>query len=445
MPTRVRYLDSYANAIRVHRAPAQAARHRPRQRRHLDQAVSALHPRYEDAQRERVLRELVPRVWQLCELAARCQPQPHDRRRRGRPARAVARRVRGAGRARRRRASRSGAASAWRVQAYQTRALELVDARRRDRAQAPAALHVPPGQGRVLGRRDQARAGAAACRTTRCSRTSTTPTSATWPARARCSAAPDAIYPQFATHNAGTIAAILQMARAATRRSSCSACTAWARASTARCMKRTAAPVPHLRAGGPAQDLLAYLVRRLLENGANSSFVHQLADDVGRRRRAAGLAAVARARCARCRCRPRSTAPPPARRNSSGVDLAVESMRAPLLAAHAACTVPAVAEFDAARAADAVARLRRPASQRGARRRSRSAPPCCAAPPTRSTPSCRASARLLVKEALQDLGRLRSPRCARRSTSCATTPTRPSASCGRRCCPARPARATSCA
>jgi RHH-type proline utilization regulon transcriptional repressor/proline dehydrogenase/delta 1-pyrroline-5-carboxylate dehydrogenase len=30
---------------------------------------------------------------------------------------------------------------------------------------------------------------------------------------------------------------------------------------------------------GGHQDLLAYLVRRLLENGANSSFVHQLADE----------------------------------------------------------------------------------------------------------------------------------------------------------------------
>ena len=35
---------------------------------------------------------------------------------------------------------------------------------------------------------------------------------------------------------------------------------------------RTYAPV------GGHRDLLAYLVRRLLENGANSSFVHQLAD-----------------------------------------------------------------------------------------------------------------------------------------------------------------------
>ena len=39
---------------------------------------------------------------------------------------------------------------------------------------------------------------------------------------------------------------------------------------------RTYAPV------GGHEDLLAYLVRRLLENGANSSFVHQLANqDIG--------------------------------------------------------------------------------------------------------------------------------------------------------------------
>src|SRR3954452_16638822 len=30
---------------------------------------------------------------------------------------------------------------------------------------------------------------------------------------------------------------------------------------------------------GGHRDLLAYIVRRLLENGANSSFVHQLADE----------------------------------------------------------------------------------------------------------------------------------------------------------------------
>ena len=49
-------------------------------------------------------------------------------------------------------------------------------------------------------------------------------------------AAQDVIFPQFATHNAGTIAAILQMAsRTRVAASSCSACTAWAKASIAKC------------------------------------------------------------------------------------------------------------------------------------------------------------------------------------------------------------------
>jgi RHH-type proline utilization regulon transcriptional repressor/proline dehydrogenase/delta 1-pyrroline-5-carboxylate dehydrogenase len=88
----------------------------------------------------------------------------------------------------------------------------------------------------------------------------------------------DRIYPQFATHNAHTVSAILAMAgdknafefqrlhgmgealHEAVR----------AREGT-RC--RIYAPV------GAHRDLLAYLVRRLLENGANSSFVHQIVDE----------------------------------------------------------------------------------------------------------------------------------------------------------------------
>ena len=67
--------------------------------------------------------------------------------------------------------------------------------------------------------------------------------------------------------------------RAASRATSSSACTAWAKRSTARCSRtiraracRAYAPV------GGHRDLLAYLVRRLLENGANSSFVSVAAD-----------------------------------------------------------------------------------------------------------------------------------------------------------------------
>ena len=87
----------------------------------------------------------------------------------------------------------------------------------------------------------------------------------------------DRIYPQFATHNAHSVAAILELAGdtpfefqrlhgmgerlhdivLAERGTRC----------------RIYAPV------GAHRDLLAYLVRRLLENGANSSFVHQIVDE----------------------------------------------------------------------------------------------------------------------------------------------------------------------
>ncbi|WP_197716849.1 bifunctional proline dehydrogenase/L-glutamate gamma-semialdehyde dehydrogenase PutA [Mesorhizobium sp. DCY119] len=88
----------------------------------------------------------------------------------------------------------------------------------------------------------------------------------------------DRIYPQFATHNAHTVAAILAMApdrdcfefqrlhgmgeslHETVRKTEGTRC-------------RIYAPV------GAHSDLLAYLVRRLLENGANSSFVHQLTDE----------------------------------------------------------------------------------------------------------------------------------------------------------------------
>ena len=87
----------------------------------------------------------------------------------------------------------------------------------------------------------------------------------------------DRIYPQFATHNAHTVAAILEMAddpmayefqrlHGMGERLHDLVLTD----NATRC--RVYAPV------GAHQDLLAYLVRRLLENGANSSFVNQIVD-----------------------------------------------------------------------------------------------------------------------------------------------------------------------
>lgn len=87
----------------------------------------------------------------------------------------------------------------------------------------------------------------------------------------------DRIYPQFATHNAHTVAAILDIAadRSAFEFQRLHGMGERLhdivhRDEATRC--RIYAPV------GAHRDLLAYLVRRLLENGANSSFVHQIVD-----------------------------------------------------------------------------------------------------------------------------------------------------------------------
>ena len=85
----------------------------------------------------------------------------------------------------------------------------------------------------------------------------------------------DRIYPQFATHNAQTAAAILELATdmeafefQRLHGMGESLHNLLLEEENARC--RIYAPV------GPHKDLLAYLVRRLLENGANSSFVNQV-------------------------------------------------------------------------------------------------------------------------------------------------------------------------
>lgn len=88
----------------------------------------------------------------------------------------------------------------------------------------------------------------------------------------------DRIYPQFATHNAHTVAAILEMAGDDIRYEFQRLHGMGERLydivmKEARGRCRIYAPV------GAHRDLLAYLVRRLLENGANSSFVHQIVEE----------------------------------------------------------------------------------------------------------------------------------------------------------------------
>ena len=86
------------------------------------------------------------------------------------------------------------------------------------------------------------------------------------------------IYPAFATHNALTVATILEWA-GDSRDFEFQRLHGMGEGLYERLVReeghhtRIYAPV------GGHRDLLAYLVRRLLENGANSSFVHQLADE----------------------------------------------------------------------------------------------------------------------------------------------------------------------
>ncbi|MPS26745.1 trifunctional transcriptional regulator/proline dehydrogenase/L-glutamate gamma-semialdehyde dehydrogenase [Pigmentiphaga sp.] len=99
-------------------------------------------------------------------------------------------------------------------------------------------------------------------------------------------AAPDAVFPQFATHNAHTVAAIYHLAGPADFRPG---------QYEFQCLHGMGEPLYDQIVGtarnggldrpcriyapvGPHDTLLAYLVRRLLENGANTSFVHRVAD-----------------------------------------------------------------------------------------------------------------------------------------------------------------------
>ncbi len=98
-------------------------------------------------------------------------------------------------------------------------------------------------------------------------------------------AVPDAVYPQFATHNALTLASVYHLAGGSF----------YAGQYEFQCLHGMGEPlyeevVGPVAAGrldrpcriyapvGTHETLLAYLVRRLLENGSNSSFVNQIAD-----------------------------------------------------------------------------------------------------------------------------------------------------------------------
>ena len=343
-----KYLASYQNAIN---SIATTARKNVvcEQNDGISIKLSALHPRYEEAQRERVMRGLVPRVWGLCELAARANinltvdAEEVDRLELSLDVfEALAIQVAqhfprwtGFGLA---------------MQAYQTRALALIE-----HITAIARQH----KIRLMCRLVKGAYWDAEIKRTQEQGLSDYPvfthkhhTDVSYLACARALLdAPDAIYPQFATHNAATIAAILQMSAKSGAGFELQRLHGMGEGVYREVLKnpliacRVYAPV------GAHKDLLAYLVRRLLENGANSSFVHQLSDE------SVGMQDLL---ISPLRLEPEPSLPLPIalfgdlRKNSVGLDLTVATMREPLLAAYQTVSVPQVAVFDANQTANAV-------------------------------------------------------------------------------------------
>lgn len=88
----------------------------------------------------------------------------------------------------------------------------------------------------------------------------------------------DRVYPQFATHNAHTVAAVLEMA-GEQKGYEFQRLHGMGEALHDLVLARSGVPCRIYAPVGAHRDLLAYLVRRLLENGANSSFVNQVVDE----------------------------------------------------------------------------------------------------------------------------------------------------------------------
>ena len=337
-PDAQRYLQSYRDAIAAIAATAVAGAG-PEANDGISIKLSALFPRYEDSQRARVFAELLPRVLGLIDDAAAADinltvdAEESDRLELSlelidaAAAHIAARhpRWRGFGLA---------------IQAYQTRAEECV--------------HEVARIARAHGLRFMVRLVKGAYWDGEIKRAQELGL-ATYPVFTHkhhtdisylaCAKAlldhADVIYPQFATHNAGTIAAIVQMARVRQAPFELQRLHGMGEGVYREVGRSEPLPLRIYAPVGEHRDLLAYLVRRLLENGANSSFVHQLADpqvDVD-----ALLASPLQAA-------PEPGQPSPlllygsARRNAPGVDLSIAAERAPLLAAAAATRVPEVAE-----------------------------------------------------------------------------------------------------
>ncbi|MGY3617633.1 bifunctional proline dehydrogenase/L-glutamate gamma-semialdehyde dehydrogenase PutA [Bradyrhizobium sp. USDA 10063] len=339
-----RYFNSYARAIE---AIGRAADNRPLpDRPGISVKLSALHPRFEATSHGRVMRELVPRLVELARQAKAfnlnftVDAEEADRLELSLDVIAAA--------------FPDNALAGWdgfglAIQAYQKRAGEVIDyvdqlAQRLNRRMMVRLVkgaywdtEIKRAQERglddypVFTRKAMTDLNYIAC------------------ARKLLTLRPR-LFPQFATHNALTVATILELAGDGSsfefQRLHGMGEALYAQLAKDRpdIAHRTYAPV------GSHRDLLAYLVRRLLENGANSSFVALAADEAVPvtkllRRPADIIGTAANAR------HPNIPLPQdlyrPERQNSRGIEFGERAALNGLLAAIGAETVPAAASSEA--------------------------------------------------------------------------------------------------
>jgi RHH-type proline utilization regulon transcriptional repressor/proline dehydrogenase/delta 1-pyrroline-5-carboxylate dehydrogenase len=265
-----RYFEAYAHAIRA--IGESAGDSRLPARPGISIKLSALHPRYEAISRDRVLRELPPRVLELArlakdrDLAFTIDAEEADRLELSLDVVACV--------------VADSSLSGWdgfglAVQAYLKR--------------ASAAIDYVASLAEAYDRRFMARLVKGAYWDSEIKRaqergladypvfTRKAMTDLNFDACAAQLFAHPRLFPQFATHNARSVAAVLTMAGGRSdfefqRLHGMGEQLYESLSDVSAAAVRVYAPV------GPHRDLLAYLVRRLIENGANSSFVARAAD-----------------------------------------------------------------------------------------------------------------------------------------------------------------------
>jgi len=329
-----RYEKAYADAIR---SVAKHAKGQGPERGHgVSVKLSALSPRYEARQAERVMGDLYPRIVRLAQIAAEADinftldAEEADRL-------AISLELLD-------RLAREPSLGAWRglglaVQAYQKR--------------GPQTIEAVAGIARSSGRRLMVRLVKGAYWDSEVKRAqvaglegypvyttkAATDVSYLVCARALLAATPH-LYGQFATHNAHTLAAVRLMASQMGLSPEFQRLHGMGEALYASATDRYGQfPLRVYAPVGSHEDLLPYLVRRLLENGANTSFVHALLDEKTPVSKVV-VDPITAVEAAGAGPHPRIPLPRdlygPGRRNSAGLDLSVAAVRDRLTIAIAA-------------------------------------------------------------------------------------------------------------